>query len=342
MEKQMSEHTTAADAEQPAYTVDNTVIGVIGLGDMGGAIAASILRGGYNLMACDVRREAVDKAVALGARPADSLDAVVQECDVALLVVVDDKQVNHIVGQLLERAGRLRFIIVSSTVMPSTVIALAETTRTKGIDLIDVPVSGGAEKAVRGLLTLFIGGAEAAVRRCWPILETFGAKLFHTGPVGAGSASKLMNNLLSMGGNALQLEAMQLGNAYGISEDAAIGFMTTSAADSRALRTWGRIDRSRRTHTLAGSPDALYDIFSKDVRTAAQAAGEQGVVLPIAAVIGATMGQKYKERDAYLEANGMTGPLLLCRICGQELGAPFRKAGAHPECLYETQSSSNS
>ena len=320
------------------YSPGNAVIGAIGLGDMGSGIATSILRCGYAMKACDLRPEAVEKFVKLGAEPAASLEAVAEECDVALLVVVDDKQVKHVVGKLLERPGRLRTIIVSSTVLPVTVIALGEAARAKGVELIDAPVSGGAERAIRGKLTVLIGGEAAAVERCRPILETFGDHLFHIGPLGAGSAGKLVNNLLSLGGNILQLEAMQLANAYGITEDAAIGFLTCSAGDSRALRTWGRLDRARRGHTLAGTP-ALYDIFSKDVKTAALAAGQKGVVLPIAAAIGASMAEKFKERDAYLEAHGMTGPLPQCRICGQELAAPFRAAGAHPECIHDAEGS---
>jgi len=70
----------------------------------------------------------------------------------------------------------------------------------------------------------------------------------------------------------LQLEAMRLAAAYGISEDDATRFITVSAGDSRGIRTWGRLDRARRTHMLAGTP-AMYDLASKDVRNAAIAAG---------------------------------------------------------------------
>jgi 3-hydroxyisobutyrate dehydrogenase len=310
-----------------------TTVGIIGLGDMGAAIASSVVRT-FPVIAFDLRKEAVDKLVALGARRADSVQALADQCEIVILVVVDDKQVNHVVGELLRHPGKLRTIIVSSTVLPSTVIALSEQAGKVGLDLIDAPVSGGAERASVGTLTLLIGGEQAAVQRCWPILESFGAALFHLGPVGAGSAGKLVNNLLSLGGNILILEAMQLAEAYGISEDAVTEFIPLGTGDSRNIRTWGRIDRARRGHTLAGTP-ALYEIFSKDVKTAALAAGQRGVVLPIAAAIGATMADKLKARDQYLEARGLTGPLPRCTICNQELAAPYRKAGVHPECTLD-------
>src|SRR5580693_8011583 len=302
--------TSSTEERNAVASPDNTTVGIVGLGDMGAAIARSVVRT-FPLIAFDLRKEAVDKLVALGARRADSVQALADQCEVVILVVVDDEQVNQVVSELLRHPGKLHTIIVSSTVLPSTVVALREQAGNVGLDLIDAPVSGGAEKASAGTITVLIGGEEAAVQRCRPILESFGRSLFHLGPVGAGSAAKLVNNLLSLGGNMLVLEAMQLAEAYGISEDAVTEFIPLGTGDSRNIRTWGRIDRARRSHTLAGTP-AIYDIFSKDVKSAAKAAGERGVVLPIAATIGAMMAEKMKVRDQYLEARGLTGPLPRC------------------------------
>jgi 3-hydroxyisobutyrate dehydrogenase-like beta-hydroxyacid dehydrogenase len=315
-------------------------IGVIGIGDMGGAIATSLLRNRCDLVVSDLRAAEIEKFVSQGARAAGSLEALADECDVALVVVVDDKQVASVVGKLLRHPGRLHSIIVGSTVLPATVIALEEEAARQGVSLIDAPVSGGAEKASRGIITVLIGGETAAVDRCRPVFESFGRNIFHVGPLGAGSAAKLVNNLLSIGGNMLHLEAMQLAHAYGISEDSVVEFVTVSAGDSRTLRTWGRIDRARRSHYLFGTPD-IYEMFSKDVKNAAKAAGQRGVILPIAAIIGASMEDKMKARDAFVEEHEMTAPLPRCGICGQELGAPFREAGIHPECAHDPEGQSD-
>jgi 3-hydroxyisobutyrate dehydrogenase-like beta-hydroxyacid dehydrogenase len=333
----MTKTMSSTGARIAAVAPENTTVGIVGLGDMGAAIARSIVRT-FPLIAFDLRKEAVDKLVALGARRADSLQALAEQCEVILLVVVDDKQVNQVVSELLPHPGKLHTLIVSSTVLPSTVIALSEQAGKAGLDLIDAPVSGGAERASVGTITVLIGGAEEAVQRCWRIFESFGRGLFHLGPVGAGSAGKLVNNLLSLGGNMLVLEAMQLAEAYGISEDAVTDFIPLGTGDSRNIRTWGRIDRARRSHTLAGTP-AIYDIFSKDVKAAAMAAAQRGVVLPIAASIGAMMAEKMKARDQYLEARGLTGPLPRCAICDQELAAPYRESGVHPECASDPRES---
>lgn len=325
---------TAADAKSALALSQDMVVGMVGIGDMGGAIAKTLLRS-YPLVVADLRREAVEEIVALGARGAASLEDLADNCEVAILVVVDDKQVTTVVGELLRHPGKLHTIIVSSTILPTTVMTLAEETKRQGIDLIDAPVSGGDEKALRGLLTIMIGGEESAVRRCWLLFEAFGKELFHVGPAGAGSAAKLVNNLLSLGGNMLILEAMQLARAYGITEDSVTDFVTVSAGDSRNIRTWGRHDRSRHRHHLAGT-DAIYQIHSKDVKTAALAAGLRGVTLPIASTIGATMAEQLKARDKFLNDNDLLGDLPLCRNCGQELARPYRAAGVHPECASAT------
>lgn len=306
-------------------------VGMIGLGDMGAAIATSIIRSDLPVVVYDLRQEAIDSLVAKGAAGAVSLEALADQCDTVIVVVVDDRQVRQVVRQLLAHPGKLKSIIVSATVLPGTVSDLAEEAAAQGIALLDAPVTGGAEKASRGILTILVGGTPEAVEQCRPVFEAFGANIFHLGPPGAGSVGKLVNNLLSIGGNVLLLEAMDLARAYGVSEDSVTEFVTTGAGDSRGLRTWGRIDRARRSHTLAGTP-AIYEIFAKDVRTAAKAAGERGVTLPVAAGIGMMIGQKFRERDQYLADNDMLGPIPTCRICGQELAAPFRTAGLHPEC----------
>ena len=310
------------------------VVGVVGLGDMGAAIAAAVLQK-FPLVAFDIRPAAVEKLVAAGARSARSVEEVAELSDVVIVVVIDDRQVTEVVGQILRNPGRTRSVVISSTVLPGTCMSLAEQAKAVGLAVIDAPVSGGAEKAQQGIITVLVGGENTAVEKCWPVLRCFGKDLFHLGPVGAGSAGKLITNLLTLGGNMLQLEAMQFAAAHGITEDAVTSFLPSTTADSRGLRTWGRYDRMRQTHTLAGTP-AMYDIFSKDMKVAAKAAGERGLVLPIVSAMSVMIKEKARARDEYLAARGPTDPIPRCRICTLELAYPFREAGMHPECASES------
>ena len=201
-----------------------TVIGVVGLGDMGGPIAKAILRG-FPSVVYDLRQEAVDRLVAMGAQQAKTLQDLADRCEVAVVVVVTDKQVQQVVGEFLEHPGKLKTVIISSTILPGTVIALHTRAAGTGLDIVDAPVSGGGEKAEKGIISVLVGGDDAAVQRGWPVIMAFGKDVFHLGPAGAGSAGKLMTNLLSLGGNMLLLEAMQFAGAYGITEDAATAFL---------------------------------------------------------------------------------------------------------------------
>jgi 3-hydroxyisobutyrate dehydrogenase-like beta-hydroxyacid dehydrogenase len=301
---------------------------------MGAAIAAAVLQR-FPLVAFDIRPAAVEKLTAVGARSARSVPEVAQLSDIIIVLVVDDRQVTDVVGQILKNPGRTKHVVISSTVLPATCMSLGEQAKAVGLGVVDAPVSGGAEKASQGIITVLVGGESAAVESCWPILQSFGKHLFHLGPTGAGSAGKLITNLLTLGSNMLQLEAMQFAGAHGITEDAVTAFLPLTTADSRGMRTWGRYDRMRRTHTLAGTP-AMYDIFSKDMKVAAKAAGQRGLVLPIVSAISGMIIEKAQARDEYLKAQGATDPIPRCPICTLELAYPFREAGMHPECAAES------
>ena len=99
----------------------------------------------------------------------------------------------------------------------------------------------------RGTLTLMVGGDEATANRLWPLFTAFGESVFYMGPTGSGVVAKLINNLIALGGYALQLEGMRLGAAYGLREDAITTAVIASQGECKGIRTWGRHDRSARS-----------------------------------------------------------------------------------------------
>jgi 3-hydroxyisobutyrate dehydrogenase-like beta-hydroxyacid dehydrogenase len=308
------------------------LVGVVGVGDMGNGIARSLLRGGFEVVACDVRPEAVDAMVRLGASASTSVAELVTRVPTVVIVVVDDAQVRDVVGQALAAPGRITStLIVQSTVLPSTITEMVAEAAEHGVTVIDAAVTGGKEKGASGTLTILIGGSEDAVRANWALFEAIGSNLFHVGPSGAGVVAKLINNVLSLGGHALQLEAMQLGAAYGLDEDAITEFVAVGTGDSRGMRTWGRFERIRAEHTMGGT-DAVYEHFSKDLREAAVAGGQQGVSLPLIAVAGDLLPRKMAQRDRGLRRAPGRPEVPRCTVCGHELAKPFRKRGLHPEC----------
>lgn len=188
-------------------------IGVVGVGNMGGAVARSMIRGGFDVIVYDVNEDAVRPLVELGAEAAASLDDLIRQVRWVSVVVVNDAQVNDVGGSIVAQALPGTIVAIHSTVRPSTVVALAEAGAKRAVDVIDVAVNGGNEKANLGLLTLMVGGDERPIKYAWPLMESFGEHIFHIGPVGSGLVGKLVNNLIAIGSYALQLEAMQLAAA---------------------------------------------------------------------------------------------------------------------------------
>jgi 3-hydroxyisobutyrate dehydrogenase-like beta-hydroxyacid dehydrogenase len=312
-----------------AQTLREQPVGVVGVGYMGGAVARSLLRDGFPVVVHDINADAVGRFVDLGATGAESVEVLAAQCAVVSIVVVSDAQVNDVGPRIIAAAEPGTVVLIHSTVRPSTAVALGDLAAARGIDVLDVAVNGGNEKADLGKLTLMIGGDAAAVARCRPVFEAIGEHIFHIGPLGSGLVGKLVNNLIAIGSYSLQLEAVQLAAVYGIDEDTVATVVAFSQGDNRGMRTWGRHDRKRLARKAQGVE--WYERMGRDLEEAAIAGGARGVTLPLTAVIAQALPQKLRERDRFLEKHPL-GPIPLCRGCDQELAPPFREAGLHPEC----------
>lgn len=315
---------------QPA----GAMIGIVGVGDMGEGIANSLLRNGWSLLAFDGRPSSLDRIVVKGARAARGLRELAAASDVVVVVVTDDEQVTLVVREMLAAVRPGTIFVVCSTVQPSTINTLADEARAVGADVVDGGVAGGRERADLGTLTVMIGGTDASVARCLPVIEAFGDP-FHLGPAGAGVAGKLVNNVLSGGGQALAIEAMRLGKAYGIDEDLITEIVTVSGGDSKVIRTWGRYDRMRRDIWPDRPRTEVYDFIAKDLRNAAAAAAQRKVILPLVATAAKLLPGMLAERDAELaDSNADVTIIPRCSRCNQELSITYRERGVHPECVF--------
>jgi 3-hydroxyisobutyrate dehydrogenase-like beta-hydroxyacid dehydrogenase/MFS family permease len=305
-------------------------IGIVGVGNMGGAIARSILRHEFKLNVFDIKPEAVEEIVALGGKATASLQELAASSDVISVVVVSDDQVREVGAAIIGHARQGTAVLVHSTVRPSTMVELGEAAARRGIQVLDVSVNGGAEKASRGTLTLMVGGDEATANRLWPLFTAFGESVFYMGPTGSGVVAKLINNLIAVGSYALQLEGMRLGAAYGLQEDAITTAVIASQGDCKGIRTWGRHDRKRAIRAAQGVDWSAR--MGRDLQEAAIAAGLRGEMLSITSVIADAMPSMLRRRDRDVAAREPGPEAIFCDVCGQDLAASFREAGIHPEC----------
>lgn len=254
-------------------------IGFVGLGRMGLPMARNLLAAGYELIVFSRSRAPIDALVAEGATAAQDLAAVAEGADIVLsaLPTVDACRevylaANGLVGSA--RAGSL--LIDISTVPPELSMEVAVTADARGVAFLDAPVSGGPEAAQAGTLTIMAGGRADAFQRALPVLQVLGSNVFHVGANGAGSAVKLVNQLLTAVNGVAVAEALALGRAYALPFDVLHDVITTSFGDSRMFR---RLLPMIAANDFSGG--AAIELYVKDIGIVTAMGQSVGYDLPV-------------------------------------------------------------
>jgi 3-hydroxyisobutyrate dehydrogenase len=272
-------------AQQDAEpTMTGTRVGVIGIGDMGMPILGCYVRAGHDVLAFDLREQALAEAERRGARRSSSIEALAGAVDVVAVVLVNDEQLVSVLlgeGGLIAAVKPGATILVHSTAMPETIDKLAAAAARRDIVLLDCPVTGGTQLAEKGQLTVFVGGPADGVAQAKSVLGALGT-VEHVGPLGAGQVAKLTNNLMHFANKAFLYQALEFATAFGIDEQLARRLWEQGTGDSWTLRNLDHLDNLLQTHTLSGTPE-LFQFLSKDVWTAAVVARHADVHLPAVA-----------------------------------------------------------
>ncbi|HNP57190.1 MAG TPA: NAD(P)-dependent oxidoreductase [Gordonia sp. (in: high G+C Gram-positive bacteria)] len=196
---------------------DDVRLGYVGLGNIGGPMAARLAQWPGGLTVFDLSDEAVERLVEAGAARADSLPELAKRADVIGICVVNDAQVHAVVADLLTTAAPGTVITVHSTIGPDTAAELAQVCARHGVQLLDAPISGGAPGAEQGRLAIMFGGPREAYDQVKPAFKLAGDMLVHAGEeVGAGTKMKLARNLLHFISFTATTEASRLAEAAGI------------------------------------------------------------------------------------------------------------------------------
>jgi 3-hydroxyisobutyrate dehydrogenase len=174
-------------------------IGFIGLGNMGGPMAANLRKAGHTVSGFDRAKPAVDAFAKAGGSPATSASAALAEAEVVITMLPAGPQVRQVYledGGVLGSAKPGALLIDSSTIDVETARVVTKAAGERGFDMLDAPVSGGVGGAAAGTLTFMVGGSEAGFRRAEPILQAMGKTIVHAGPAGNGQAAKICNNMM--------------------------------------------------------------------------------------------------------------------------------------------------
>ena len=254
---------------------------VIGLGSMGGGMARALHRAGFAVTGCDANKAAVDHFVAEGGTGAASPAAAVAGARIVVSVVVNAAQTEAILfgpdgcADAMEKGAAF---LSCATMAPEMAKKLAAAVEAKGLLYLDSPISGGAQRAAEGKLTVLASGSAAAFQAARPALDAMAAKVYELGDAaGQGAAFKMINQLLAGVHIAAAAEAIAFAARQGLDIRRVYEVITASAGNS-----W--MFENRVPHVLDGdySPKSAVEIFTKDLGIVIDMARGEKFPVPIA------------------------------------------------------------
>ncbi|SDB07257.1 3-hydroxyisobutyrate dehydrogenase [Pseudidiomarina indica] len=264
-------------------------VGFIGLGNMGGPMAANLVKGGHQVRVFDLLPAALEAAVAAGCDVAASAGAAAQDADFVITMLPADHHVQTVyLGEqgLVQQVAATALVIDCSTVSAATAQAVHEAFAARGVAFIDAPVSGGVGGAQAGTLTFICGGEASAVNRAHEVLTHMGKNIFHAGAAGAGQIAKICNNMLLSVLMVGTSEALQLGIAHGLDATVLSEIMAKSSGSNWTLDVYnpcpGVMEKAPASRDYEGG--FLVDLMSKDLGLAQQAALASGAMTPMGAL----------------------------------------------------------
>ena len=255
-------------------------VGLIGLGFMGSGMAANLLKGGTDLAVTDVVPDKVKAAVARGAKAAASVGAVADEADIVLASLPDIDVCRRVFlgpDGVIEHARKGQILVDHSTVDLTTSRDCAEAAAGKGAVFLDAPVSGGPKGAEEGTMSMMVGGERGAFDTAKPVFELMAKNISYMGVSGAGTAMKLINQLLVSIHTCAAGEAFLLAERAGLDIQAAADLLGVSWGGSTMIERNAPIVMSRE---FAGS-GAPVRLFTKDIGIVTKLGRDLGIALPL-------------------------------------------------------------
>ncbi|VAV91295.1 3-hydroxyisobutyrate dehydrogenase [hydrothermal vent metagenome] len=263
-------------------------IAFIGLGNMGGPMAANLAKAGMNVRAFDLSQDALSLAKTAGCTPVTSVAEAVTDADVVVTMLPAGKHVQAVYDSkdgVFANAGAGTLFCDCSTIDVPTARAVAEQATNKGFAMVDSPVSGGVAAAQAGTLTFMVGGNDDSFARAEPVLQPMAKAVIHAGDAGAGQAAKICNNMLlgiSMIGTC---EAFVLAEKLGLDPQRFFDIASKASGQNWSLSSYcpvpGPVPTSPANTDYA--PGFATAMMLKDLRLAQQAAHGAGAATPLGA-----------------------------------------------------------
>lgn len=290
--------------------------GFIGLGHLGGHLAASLLRNGFDLTVHDLDRNTAERHLALGARWADGPAETAREADAVFTCLPSPAVSEKVLSQLLDGLRPGTAWIETSTLGRDDVLRLSTVADRRGIRMLEAPVTGGVHLAAQGQITVLVGGDEDLLTLHRPALGAMGGKLFYMGPLGSAAVIKVITNMLAFIHLVADGEALMLAKRGGLDLTQAFHAIKASSGNSFVHETEGQL-------ILNGSYDIDFtmDLALKDLGFALDYGRDFGVPLDLAQLVQRTFA---RGRDAY---GGSAQSTQIVKLLEDALATPLRAPG---------------
>ena len=261
----------------------------IGLGNMGGPMAANLLKAGHKVTVFDLVPAAVAELVAQGAGSADTAVAAVKDVDFVISMLPAGRHVESVYlgdNGLLGAVKKTTIIMDSSTIDAATARKVGAAAKDKGIGFMDTPVSGGVAAAAAGTLAFMCGGDSATFEKGKTILQAMGKNIFHAGDNGAGQVAKICNNMLLSVLMIGTSEALRLGVDNGLDASKLSEIMLASSGRNWSLEVYnpypGVMEKSPASNDY--KPGFMVDLMCKDLGLAMETAIQSASATPMGAL----------------------------------------------------------
>ncbi|MBL8789609.1 MAG: NAD(P)-dependent oxidoreductase [Rhizobiales bacterium] len=290
--------------------------GYIGLGNLGGHLAMSLIRNGFEVVVNDIDRRLGERHVAAGATWAESPQALAAQVDHVFTCLPSPVVSEKVLTQILEGLKPGGTWLENSTNGRDEMIRLAGMAAAKGVRTLECPVTGGVHLAARGEITVLVGGESELFELHRKALQSIGKKIFHMGPTGSAAVIKVITNMLAFIHLVADAEALMLAKRGGLDLAQAWHAITASSGSSFVHETEGQL-------ILNGSYDIAFtmDLALKDLGFAMSFGKEFGVPLDLASMTNQTF---MKGKAVY---GGQAQSTQIAKLLEDALGTDLRAPG---------------
>ena len=277
-------------------------VGFIGLGNMGGGMAANLAKKGHDVRAFDLSAEALDRAKEAGCLAVASAAEAAEGAEAIVTMLPAGKHVEQVYTDSVFGASPASAILIDcSTIDVATAKRVAEAALAKGLTAVDAPVSGGIGAANAGTLTFMVGGSAEGFDRAEPFLADMGKAVIHAGVSGTGQTAKIANNMLLGATMVATCEAFLLAQKLGLDPQKFFDIASVSSGQSWSMTSYAPLPgvgpETPADHDYQGGFATM--LMLKDLRLAMEAAGQVDADTP--------MGAKAAELYEKFAAEGQGG-----------------------------------